>query len=242
MIEPVSGDIDPRSDSEASGTIDFRDRDLRGRDFSGDVLRNADFSGADLRGCRFVDADLSEDNFQGTQIGVDSDHIWRLVILDVMSVLCYALVLFLFEELIAWLRPGTVASAADGDVLGVMGNINSEKDSTKDSQYVDRKVTLSGTAITAYVTVTILCFLLFAAIASCLFLGYINVDSIDEAHIMIPAFLAIASICFAIAITKVRNLSQTDFSGANLDLAQIDRSSCQTAKTSGAAIDRTTWL
>jgi uncharacterized protein YjbI with pentapeptide repeats len=241
MIEAESGDIESTIESEASSSeTDFRDCDLRGRDFSGEVFRNANFSGADLRGCRFVDADLSEANFQGTQIGVDSGHIWRLVILDVMSVLCYASLLFLLEELIAWLRPGTVTSVADGDVLGVMGNINSGKDSTTDGQYIDRQVTLRGTAITEYVTVTILCFSLFAAIAGCLFLGYVNADSIDEAHILIPVFFAIASVCLTIAITKVRDLSQTDFSGANLNLAQIDRSSFQKAKTNGAAIDRTT--
>jgi uncharacterized protein YjbI with pentapeptide repeats len=59
---------------------------------------------------------------------------------------------------------------------------------------------------------------------------------------IIPGFLVIASVCLTIAITKVRDLSQTDFSGAKLDLVQIDRSSFQTAKTSGAAIDRTSWL
>jgi uncharacterized protein YjbI with pentapeptide repeats len=244
MIEAESGDIEPTIESETSSReTDFRDRDLRGRDFSGDVLKNANFSGADLRGCCFVDADLSEANFQGAKIGADGCHIWFLVTSDVMSVLFYAFLFFLLEELMVWLRPGSVTAATDGSsVLGGIGNINSEKNSTTDDQYIERWVTLRGTGITAYITVAILCSLIFAAITSCLFLGYVNADSIDEAHIIIPVSLAITSVCLAIAITKVQDLSQTDFSGANLDLAQIDRSSFQIAKNSGAAIDRTTWL
>jgi uncharacterized protein YjbI with pentapeptide repeats len=244
MSEAGSGDIEPTIESEVfSREIDFCDRDLRGRDFSGDCLRNANFSGADLRGCHFVGTDLSEANFQGAKIGADGYRVWILVISDVMSVLFYTFLFFLLEELMVWLRPGSVTAATDGSsVLAGVGNINSDRDSTTDDQHVDRWVNLKGTGITAYVTVGIFCLLIFLTITSCLFLGYVNSDSIDEAYILIPIFLAIASVCLTIAITKVRNLSQTDFSGANLDLAQIDRSSFQTAKTSGAAIDRTSWL
>jgi hypothetical protein len=243
MIESASGDIEPSTEHETAVEIDFCDRDLRGRDFSGDVLKNANFSGADLRGCCFVDADLSGANFQGAQIGVDSYRVWILVISDVMSVLFYAFLFFLLEELMVWLRPGSVTAATDGiSVLSSVGSIDLEKDPATDDQHVDRWINLKGTGITAYITVGILCLLIFLAITSCLFLGYVNSDSIDEAHIIIPSFLSIASVCLTIAITKVRDLSQTDFSGANLDLVQIDRSSFQTAKTSGATIDRTIWL
>jgi uncharacterized protein YjbI with pentapeptide repeats len=243
MIEAESGDIESTIESETfSRETDFRDRDLRGCDFSGDTLKNANFSGADLRGCCFVDTDLSEANFQGAKIGVDGDRASRLLTAGFISALGYVFLVALFVALVELIQLEGRIDEGPSNFPSGFGNTDSEGETTKDGNYIDSWTALRGTGITAYITVAILCFLVFVAITSFLFLGYVNADSIDEAYILIPVFLAIASVCLTIAITKVRDLSQTDFSGANLDLVQVDRSSFQTAKTSEAAIDRTIWL
>jgi hypothetical protein len=243
MSEAASGDIEPAIESEASSReVDFRDRDLRGRDFSGDALRNANFSGADLRGSCFMDTDLSGANFQGAQIGVDGDRASRLLNAGFISALGYVFLVALFIALVELIQLEGRVDEGPSNFPSGFGNIDSEGETPKDGNYINPWTALGGSGITAYITVAILCFLVFSAITSFLFLGYVNADSIDEAYILIPVFLTIASVCLTIAITKVRDLSQTDFSGVNLDLAQIERSSFQTAKTSGAAIDRTSWL
>jgi uncharacterized protein YjbI with pentapeptide repeats len=228
MTESASGDIEPSTESETAVEIDFRDRDLRGRDFSGDVLRNANFSGADLRGCRFVDTDLSAADFQGAKIGVDGDRASRLLTAGFISSLGYVFLFALFAALIEWIELvfGTEANLNDIPDVGSR-NASSEEESTTDGNYTDSWLAIGGSDITPCMLVLIICILLSIVITILLIFGYVNADSINEAHIMIPGFLALASICLAVAITKAQDLAQTDFSQATLDLAQIDRSSFQ---------------
>jgi uncharacterized protein YjbI with pentapeptide repeats len=236
MVNSESGD------QEQVVGIDFRDRDLRGRNFSGDQLNNANFSGADLRGCRFVDADLTAANFQGAKIGVDGDRVLRLLTSGFISALGYVFLFALFAALIEWIRLEGSADGNLGDFSGGVGNSDSEDKSTKDDNYAEPWVALRGTGITAYIVVSIMCFMLPIVTIIALKLGYDNADVTAGATACSFISPILSPIYLTFAITKARVLAQTDFSRATLDLAQIDRPTFQRAKTTGAAIETTIWL
>jgi uncharacterized protein YjbI with pentapeptide repeats len=236
MVRSESGD------QEQAVGIDFRDRDLRGRNFSGDQLNNANFSGADLRGCRFVDADLTAANFQGTKIGVDGDRVLRLLTSGFISALGYVFLFALFAALIEWIRLEGNADGNLSDFPGGVGSSDSEEKSTRDDNYIDPWVALRGTGITAYIVVSIICFMLPIVTIIALNLGYDNTNVTAGATACSFISPVLFPIYITFAITKARVLAQTDFSGATLDLAQIDRPTFQRAKTTGAAIEITVWL
>jgi uncharacterized protein YjbI with pentapeptide repeats len=213
--------------NETGDGINFRYRDLRSRDFSSESLKNADFTGADLRGCKFQSTDLSGSNFQAAQIGLDSSQFFSLL-LESFKAVAPMLLLFSFALFI-----GASSEGAWDNSSG----------SGSDNSADDRPVNpIHGTWMPMLAVITCIA-LVIAGIGLYLFLAYnINQDSVGYFYVWITGSMGVASGALLALIAGAGSLAKTDFSGARLDLAQIDRSAFHQAKTTEAEIERVTWL
>jgi uncharacterized protein YjbI with pentapeptide repeats len=241
MVNAASDDLDPIVEVETKISLDFRDRDLRDRDFSGESLQNADFSGADLRGCNFYDADLSAANFESAQIGFDPNRVHALLFNGSVSALGYLLVMGLLGELLAFLS-GPSHTLPSIDIPNVCGESSRDRALAEEPKYVDQWKLLGRSEITVLLMLATLCGLMVIFGTVFLLLGHVATDSIGAAHNIILSCLAIAVGALVVATRQARELAQTDFSEADLDGAKIDRVTFHRAKTDKAKIDRVTWL
>jgi hypothetical protein len=222
---------EPKAAGETPIGIDYADRDLRGRDFSHESLQNANFSGADLRGCSFWNSDLSNANFQSAQIGIAPERVSSLLITGLFSALGYSLLIGLGE----W---GQLLK----DVPNLTRGDKQEEDSLENEKYLSPWNLVAKSNISILLICTLPTGLMTFFGCALLFLGYVSADSIGEAYTIIASCLVMASGCLALAISQAQDLAKTDFSGAKLDFAQIDRSAFDQANTTETEIARVTWL
>jgi uncharacterized protein YjbI with pentapeptide repeats len=195
-------------DSTSFDGTNFRYRDLRGRDFSNESLQKADFEGADLRGCKFQNTNLSGSNFQDAQIGTDSSQFFQLLLESFKAVtpmlVMFGLALF-------------VGASSEGAWDNSSG---SGSDNSSDDRPVNP---IHDTWMPVLAVVTCIA-LVIAGIGLYLFLANnINQDSVGYFYVWITGSIGIASGALMALIAAAGSLAKTDFSGARLDLAQIDR-------------------
>jgi uncharacterized protein YjbI with pentapeptide repeats len=231
MVSSDSGD------QEQAVGINFRDRDLRGRNFSGESLCNADFSGADLRGCRLVATDLSGAIFRSAVMGAELVEVFKVVVFGGFIILrfqLYVAIRVLVETEIGFLF--VIAGLIFGvDKLLLKLDALIERENQKCLNFMNYSI----------VEFMLACFVCFAI--SAFGVWFLTTENIAEASVKylyfwILGWWTVALGCLVGVVIGARNMVRTDLSGACLDLAQIDRPTFQKAKTTGAAIETTIWL
>jgi uncharacterized protein YjbI with pentapeptide repeats len=205
--------------------VDFRDRDLRGRDFSHESLQYADFRGADLRNCKFQNANLSDTNFQGAKIGIDNAEFFQFLIDGTKA----AFPLLLVLSLAILLSPSSLFSD------------NSENTSSQSSTNEQILHPIHDTLLP--ITAAILFLGLgFAGVGIYFLLTHnINRDSVGYVDAWIGITSSVSVVALIAMIWIAGSLTQTDFSGAILSRAKLDRSSFRKAKSAGVEVDRINW-
>jgi hypothetical protein len=244
MVNAASDDRNPGVEAEASIEMDFRDRDLRGHNFSNKSLRNADFSGANLRNCKFQDTDLTSSNFQRATIGGDIREGFSLVFLGSWVVLKSFFLIFtlaLMESgsglLVIVLLPLIFFGLDPEKILSKLGDLFEA--SPEDPERIEF---YNRSNVSWFLTLSVMSFLAAGLSYSLLKTHSISPESLWVVHTWIGGWIAMATGLLIGAVFSATKLFRTDFSGAQLDLAQIDRATFQQAKTDGAKIDRVTWL
>jgi uncharacterized protein YjbI with pentapeptide repeats len=243
MVEAASDDRAPMVETEVS-RIDWRDRDLRGRDFSNESLKNADFSGADLRNCKFQNTDLTGSNFQGATIGSDIREGFSFVFLGSWVVLKSFLLIFtlaLMESgsglLVIVLLPLIFFGLDPEKMLSKLGELLEA--SPEDQERIEL---YNRSNVSWFLTLSVMSFLAAGLSYGLLRTHNISTESLWVVYTWIGGWTAMAIGLLIGAVFSATKLFRTDFSGAQLDFAQIDRATFQQAKTDGAKIDRVTWL